>query len=181
MAFFDDNGGKHGIGIHGIPVLGPPEMLRTEIGRLELSEVIIAMPSASAKRVGEVVRLCRAQGIRCETVPSLGQLAMGRVRVSQLREVDIEDLLGREPVKLDTENIRALLTGRVVMVTGAGEHRKRALPADRRVRAPAAAVGGPIGGPAVFGGAGADRTRPRQPYLAAGGRHRRTRAGPGHC
>ena len=120
VAFFDDDSAKHGINIHGIPVVGAPEMLRTEIQRLELAEVIIAMPSAHAHRVGEVIRICRDQGIRCETVPSLTQLAMGRVRVSQLREVDIEDLLGRQPVKLDTDNIRALLNGRVVMVTGAG-------------------------------------------------------------
>jgi FlaA1/EpsC-like NDP-sugar epimerase len=120
VAFFDDNPAKHGTNIHGIPVIGSPESLRTEIQRLELAEVIIAMPSASAHRVGEVARLCRDHGVRCETVPSLTQLAMGRVRVSQLREVDIEDLLGRQPVKLDTDNIRSLLAGRVVLVTGAG-------------------------------------------------------------
>lgn len=120
MAFFDDEVSKHGINIHGIPVLGSPDDLKSEIGRLELAEVIIAMPSASAKRMGEVARLCRERGVRCETVPSLSQLALGRVRVSQLREVDIEDLLGRAPVKLDTDNIRSLIAGRVVMVTGAG-------------------------------------------------------------
>lgn len=120
MAFFDDDITKHGINVHGIPVLGTPDDLRVEIGRLELAEVIVAMPSASAKRIGEVARICRERGVRCETVPSLSQLALGRVRVSQLREVDIEDLLGRAPVKLDTENIRALISGRVVMVTGAG-------------------------------------------------------------
>lgn len=120
MAFFDDDLTKHGINVHGIPVLGTPDELRVEIGRLELAEVIVAMPSASAKRIGEVARICRERGVRCETVPSLSQLALGRVRVSQLREVDIEDLLGRAPVRLDTDNIRALISGRVAMVTGAG-------------------------------------------------------------
>jgi FlaA1/EpsC-like NDP-sugar epimerase len=120
IAFFDDDTRKMGGRIHGISVVGPPEALADQCRRLEFQTAIIAMPSATAKRIGEVVRLCHKAGLRCETVPSLAQLATGRVRVSQLREVDIEDLLGRDAVRLDTENIRALLTGRVIMITGAG-------------------------------------------------------------
>ena len=120
VAFFDDDERKVGSSIHGVPVLGAPERLRFEKERLAFDKLIIAMPSAASLRVGEIVRLAQAAGIRAETVPSMAQLASGRFRVSQLREVEIEDLLGRDVVKLDTENIRNLIADRVVMVTGAG-------------------------------------------------------------
>jgi FlaA1/EpsC-like NDP-sugar epimerase len=87
---------------------------------LELEEAIIAMPTAPAKRIGEVVKILQRARLKFETVPSLDQLATGKVKVSQLRSVEIQDLLGRKPVELDTDNIRELLTRRVVMVTGAG-------------------------------------------------------------
>lgn len=120
VAIFDDDTTKHGTSVHGVPVLGPPEMVVEQKSRLELTEAILAMPSASARRAGELIRLCREAGLHVEIVPSVAQLATGRVRVSQLREVDIVDLLGRDPVTLDTANIRLLLTGKVVLVTGAG-------------------------------------------------------------
>src|ERR1022692_2329589 len=78
------------------------------------------MPSASAKRIGEVVRLLRHANLPCKTIPSLDQLALGQVRVSQLRNVEVQDLLGRERVELETESIRLVLQDRVVLVTGAG-------------------------------------------------------------
>lgn len=79
------------------------------------------MPNAPAKRIGEIIRILQQAHIKFETVPSLDQLATGQVKVSQLREVEIQDLLGRDPVVLDTENIRQILSEKVVMVTGAGE------------------------------------------------------------
>jgi FlaA1/EpsC-like NDP-sugar epimerase len=87
---------------------------------LQLEEVIIAMPTAPAKRIGEVVRLLQRARLKFGTVPSLDQLATGKVKVSQLRSVEIQDLLGRKPVELDTQNIRQVLNKRVVLVTGAG-------------------------------------------------------------
>jgi FlaA1/EpsC-like NDP-sugar epimerase len=120
VAFFDDDKGKWRLRVHQIPVIGAPEALLVQKHNLQLDEVIIAMPSASAKRIGEVVRLLQSARLKFETVPSVDQLATGRVKVSQLRSVEIQDLLGREPVALDTENIRQILQGRVVMVTGAG-------------------------------------------------------------
>ena len=85
-----------------------------------MEEAIIAMPSAPARRIGEVVKILQQARLKFETVPSMDQLATGKVKVSQLRSVEIQDLLGREPVKLETENIRQILSARVVMVTGAG-------------------------------------------------------------
>ena len=120
VAFFDDDPQKRNSRVHDIPVLGLPELLPKVMGKLHIQEAIIAMPSATAKRVGEIVRLLRAVNLPCKTVPSLDQLALGQVRVSQLRNVEIQDLLGREKVELETENIRLALQDRVVLVTGAG-------------------------------------------------------------
>ncbi len=118
VAFFDDNPQKWGSSVHGIPVAGAPEELQE--GNLKLDKVIIAMPSANGRRMREIVGLLQRSKISFETVPSLDQLATGKVKVSQLRPVEIEDLLGRDPVLLETENIRSILRGQVVLVTGAG-------------------------------------------------------------
>jgi FlaA1/EpsC-like NDP-sugar epimerase len=120
VAFFDDDQRKWHSRVHDIPVLGPPERLVDVSAKLDIQEAIIAMPSAPAKRVGEIVRLLRQARLVCKTVPSLDQLALGQIRVSQLRSVEIQDLLGREKVELETDNIRQALADRVVLVTGAG-------------------------------------------------------------
>lgn len=120
VAFFDDDRTKWRSRVHDIPVVGAPEALLEQELNLELEEVIIAMPTAPAKRIGEIVKVLQKTHLRFETVPSIDQLATGQVKVSQLRNVEIQDLLGRPPVKLETENIRGILSGRVVAVTGAG-------------------------------------------------------------
>ncbi len=120
VAFFDDDKTKWRSQVHGIPVVGPPEILSESQASLALEEAIIAMPSAPAKRVGEIIRVLQAARIQFETVPSLHQLATGKVRVSKLRSVQIDDLLGRDPIPLSTDNIRQLLRDRTVAVTGAG-------------------------------------------------------------
>ncbi len=118
--FFDDDPNKWHSRVHDIVVAGPPELLLDAAENLKLDKVIIAMPSAQPKRIREVIRILQDAKLRFETVPALDQLATGQVRVSQIRPVEIQDLLGREPVQLETENIRNILQGQVVMVTGAG-------------------------------------------------------------
>lgn len=120
IAFFDDNPRKWGFEIHGIPVVGPPEQVPHKKAELGFEEVVIAMPGAPTKRIGEVVALLQQAGLKYVTVPSIDQLASGVVRISQLRPVNIEDLLGREPVDLRLDEIREVLQGRTVLVTGAG-------------------------------------------------------------
>jgi FlaA1/EpsC-like NDP-sugar epimerase len=120
VAFFDDDKNKWHSRVHGIAVAGPPERLLESNSKFGIEEVIIAMPSASAKRVGEIVRILREARLPCKTVPSLDQLALGQVKVSQLRNVEVQDLLGREKVEMETFNIRNGLIDKVVMVTGAG-------------------------------------------------------------
>ena len=119
VAFFDDHRNSSS-SIHGIPLVGRPERIAEFKTRLNLDEVIIAMPSAPAKRVRDVLKLIREAGLSCRTVPSMDQLATGRVSVSNLRPVEIHDLLGRDPVEIKGEAVREEIEGRTVMVTGAG-------------------------------------------------------------
>ena len=119
IAFFDDDSGRHS-SVHGIPVVGTPERLLECKAKLRIDEIIIAMPSAPTRRIRQVLELARAAGLECKTVPSLGQLATGSVSISNLRPVRIEDLLGRDPIRIKTDAVRDLLTARTVMVTGAG-------------------------------------------------------------
>ena len=123
VAFFDDFKNTHST-VHGIPILGRPEALFEEKldvrGKLGIQEAIIAMPSAPAKRIGEVVKILQHAGLRIQTVPSMAQLASGQVKVSALRAIQIEDLLGRAMVEIDNANVERTFAGRVVMVTGAG-------------------------------------------------------------
>jgi FlaA1/EpsC-like NDP-sugar epimerase len=120
VALGDDNKSKWHTSLHGVQVVGSPEYLIQNCARLEIDEVVIAMPSAPAKRVREVVGQLTAHRLKFEQVPSVQQLVNGNVRVSQLRPVELEDLLGRNSVNLQVDRIRELLTGKVVLVTGAG-------------------------------------------------------------
>lgn len=121
VCFFDDNRDKWRKRLHDIPVIGAPEMLLQAAGKkLKLDRIVIAMPSAGGRRIREIVKILQQASLKFETVPSLDQLADGRVKVTQFRPVAIEDLLGREPVQLEKENIRGILENEVVMVTGAG-------------------------------------------------------------
>ncbi len=120
VLFLDDDSSKWRSQVHGVPVAGAPELLRKPHPEWRIEEAIIAMPSASARRVREIVQLLQECHLDFQSVPSFDQLATGKVRVSQLRPVEIQDLLGREPVELETENISSVLQGKVVLVTGAG-------------------------------------------------------------
>ena len=123
VAFLDDYKQKQS-SVHGLPVIGRPEMLLDEKvdikSKLRIQDAIIAMPSATAKRVGEVVKVLQKVGLNIQTVPSMAQLATGQVKVTSLRAVEIQDLLGRAMVDIDNANVERILAGRVVMVTGAG-------------------------------------------------------------
>jgi FlaA1/EpsC-like NDP-sugar epimerase len=123
IAFFDDVK-QRGTSVHGIPVAGVPEALVENnlalVAKLNVQEAIIAMPSAPAKRLSRVIELLQQAKLKMQTVPSMAQLASGEVKVSALRAVDIQDLLGRATVEIDDANVRRTLQGRVVLVTGAG-------------------------------------------------------------
>ena len=120
VAFLDDARKKWGSSIHGVPVVGAPEQIQRQKEKLGLDEVVIAMPSCSAKRLGEIVAILHEARLKYVTVPSIDQLTSGSVRVTQLRPVKIEDLLGREAIDLRVNEIAGVLKDRTVMVTGAG-------------------------------------------------------------
>lgn len=120
VMFFDDDPRKHGKLIHGVPVVSRPEQLLKLDPKPDIAKVVIAMPAAPGKRIRELVLIVTQAGFKVEIMPSLEELASGRVKSTRLRPVEIEDLLGRDPVRLDVQSIRNLIEGRVVMVTGAG-------------------------------------------------------------
>jgi FlaA1/EpsC-like NDP-sugar epimerase len=120
VGLLDDDPGKRGAHIHGVRVHGTIGELPAIVASLEVAEVIIAIPSATGAQMRTIVDLCKTAGVRFRTIPGLDHLIDGRVTVSQLRNVAIEDLLGRDPVKLDTAAISNAMRGRVVMVSGAG-------------------------------------------------------------
>jgi FlaA1/EpsC-like NDP-sugar epimerase len=120
VGFLDDDRRKHGEQIHGVRVLGPIASLPDVVRKRHVDEVLIAIPSATGAEMRRVVDLCKSSGAIFKTIPGLDRLIDGRVTVSQLRNVAIEDLLGRDPVVLDMATISAAMAGHVVMVSGAG-------------------------------------------------------------
>jgi len=120
IGFIDDVPIKQGINIHGIPVLGTVEQLPKICTDRNIEEIAIAMPSASHQQLRRVIQVCEGTKIRFRTVPAITDIASGKFRVSQIRDVDINDLLGREAVQLDLDSIEAFAKGKTILVTGAG-------------------------------------------------------------
>ncbi len=120
VGLVDDDPTKRGILIHGAPVLGTTNDIRDICENEKIEEIIIAMPSASQKELRRVIELCSGTKLKFQSLPGVGDLINGRVTVSQIRPVDINDLLGRDVVELDTEAVARFIHNRVVLVTGAG-------------------------------------------------------------
>jgi FlaA1/EpsC-like NDP-sugar epimerase len=120
VGFLDDNTDQQGRMLNGIMVLGTLDSLPEWVARLDVSQVIIAMPSSSHQQRKRAIQLCNAAQVKALTVPSIDDLMSGKVAVSQLRAIELDDLLGRDTVVLDDAGLHGLLTGKVVMVTGAG-------------------------------------------------------------
>ncbi len=120
IGFLDDDPRKKGVRIHGTPILGTCSQIREIASKHNIDEIVIAMPSSTPKQLRRVVELCQGTNLRFSTVPDLVSIASGKVRVSQMREVNINDLLGRAPVKLDLDLISDFLKDKIVMITGSG-------------------------------------------------------------
>ncbi|KXB09397.1 hypothetical protein AKJ60_00360 [candidate division MSBL1 archaeon SCGC-AAA385M11] len=118
--FLDDDVEKIGRTVHGVPVLGLIKDLEHFVSSLHIELVFIAIPSASGQQMRRIMDLCRQCKVQFKTLPGLGEIMDGKVSVSDLRQVSFEDLLGREPVLLDTGSIAHYLTDKTVLVTGAG-------------------------------------------------------------
>ncbi|MGD0514182.1 MAG: nucleoside-diphosphate sugar epimerase/dehydratase [Terriglobales bacterium] len=119
VACVDDDILKRGARIHGVPVVGTIDTIKTTVEAYKAEEVFIAIPSADGAQMQRISRLCEQAAVRYRTVPNLRDLLMGSGSISQLREVSVEDLLGRDPVQMDLSTVRSQITGKVVMVTGA--------------------------------------------------------------
>ena len=120
VGFLDDDAGKHGRTQNGVRVLGSIDSLPVWSQRLGVLQVIIAMPSSSHQQRKRAIHLCNQAKLKALTVPSFDDLMSGKVAVSQLRAIELDDLLGRDPVVLDDAGLHGLLSGHAVMVTGAG-------------------------------------------------------------
>ena len=120
IAFVDDNLNKHAMQIHGVPVLGTTEDIPGLVSRQRIDDVIVAIPSATGAQMRRIVDLCAVAKVPIRTLPGVEGLIDGRVTVNQLRQVEIEDLLGRDAVTLDSNRISKMIRGRTVLVTGAG-------------------------------------------------------------
>lgn len=120
VGLLDDNRTKVGMTIHGVPVRGTREDIPRLANEEQMDEVIIAMPTAPGRAIREVVDICREVGVPCKTMPGIYELISGQVSVKQVRDVRIEDLLRRKPVRIDGSKAGRFLSDATVMVTGAG-------------------------------------------------------------
>ncbi len=120
VGLLDDDPQKLKKRIGSLTVFGTTNDLERLVEDLFIDQVIIAMPSAPASEIRRIVDVCREAEVETRILPGLFELINGKVSVSQLREVSLEDLLGREPVQLDTASIASYIEGRTVLVTGAG-------------------------------------------------------------
>jgi FlaA1/EpsC-like NDP-sugar epimerase len=120
VGFFDDDPAKLGLRLQGVKVLGGREVLEPQVRALSLDLVLIALPQISGGAMTEILEQCHLAGVEAKRIPALAELIEHKVLVEQIREVRLEDLLGRPAVALEEAPIRARITGSVVLVTGAG-------------------------------------------------------------
>jgi FlaA1/EpsC-like NDP-sugar epimerase len=120
VAFVDDDARKRGIRIHGVPVLGGVADLASVAQDHKIDEVVIALAQPTRDELRRIIEVCKGQRLTFRIVPGVVDLIEGRTDITRLREVDINDLLGRDPVSLDSEGIGQFVSDKVVLVTGAG-------------------------------------------------------------
>jgi FlaA1/EpsC-like NDP-sugar epimerase len=120
VGFLDDDPAKQNHQIYGVSVIGKIDQLEKILDTKKIDEVIIAIPSAPGRIIRLVNDVCRRKGITSRIIPGIYELIGGKVSVNRLREVDITDLLRRESVKIDDQQIGSILTGKRILVTGAG-------------------------------------------------------------
>jgi FlaA1/EpsC-like NDP-sugar epimerase len=120
VGFVDDDPAKQGLRLHNLPVLGKIEDLGDVAARRRVNDVIVAIPSAPGRVIREIVRKATESGLRARTVPGMYEILSGEKSVSALRSIEIQDLLRREPIVTDTAQVSSLVSGQVVLVTGAG-------------------------------------------------------------
>lgn len=116
----DDHKGCHGKILRGIPIVGGRDKIIEAVAEYGIDEIIFAIPSANRMERKEILDICKETGCKLRALPGMYQLINGEVSVSKLKEVDIEDLLGREPIKINVDEVAGYVSDKVVMVTGGG-------------------------------------------------------------
>ena len=116
----DDNQSKQGKYIRGVKIMGGRDDIRFLAHELQIEEIVVALPSAPQSQVKEILQLCQETGCELKVLPGLYQMINGEISVSKLRRVEIEDLLGREPIKLQVESVMDYVSGKTILVTGGG-------------------------------------------------------------
>lgn len=120
VGVIDDNAAKIGNYIHGVKVMGNRDAIIASAKRLGVNEIIVAMPSAAEAELKDILNICKETGCELKRLPGMYQLVNGEISISKLRDVDVNDLLGREPIVVDLDSIMNYVSGKVVMVTGGG-------------------------------------------------------------
>mgnify|MGYP004518191291 FL=1 len=120
VGVIDDDKTKIGNYIHGAKVVGDRSCIMDKVLELHVHEIIIAMPSASPKQIKGILDVCKETGCELKRLPGIYQLVNGEVGISKLKDVDVNDLLGREPVTVNLESIMGYVSGKIIMVTGGG-------------------------------------------------------------
>lgn len=120
MCVIDDDPGCHKKLLRGVPIVGDRTCIQDAVDAYHIEEIIIAIPSASKSKIREILEICKETGCKLRLVPGIYQLINGDVSVSSLRQVQIEDLLGRDPIEVNVDEILGYVKNKVVMVTGGG-------------------------------------------------------------
>ncbi|WP_020061476.1 polysaccharide biosynthesis protein [Bacillus sp. 123MFChir2] len=120
VAFVDDDKNKQRLEIYNVPVVGSTKNIKEIVEQYKIEQIIIAIPSLSRKQINKIFQECAKTNAKTQIVPMLESILEGKVSVNEFRDVQVEDLLGREPVKLDDAGIAETITGRTILVTGAG-------------------------------------------------------------
>ena len=120
VCLIDDNQNKQGRVLDGIPVVGTRNDILTKVKEYGVTEIIYAIPTASAVERAEILNICKESGCKLKTVPGIYQLVNGEVSVSKIRDVDVLDLLGREPIEINNDQVFSMIRGKTILVTGGG-------------------------------------------------------------
>src|SRR5699024_5391154 len=120
VAFVDDDISKQYMEVYNLPVVGQVRDIPHTTERMEIEHIVIAIPSLKSDELKKIVEYCKETKVQVQMIPKIEDLMTGKVSVSSLRNVEVEDLLGRAPVELDINAIKDTLEGETVMVTGAG-------------------------------------------------------------
>lgn len=116
----DDGPGCQGKLLRGVPIVGTRDKILDAVQQYSIDEIILAIPSASTQTRKELLDICKESGCKLRILPGVYQLVKGEVAVSKLKDVEVEDLLGRDPIKINIDEVLSHLSGKVVMVTGGG-------------------------------------------------------------